>query len=383
MLDSEPAPPWTVCCGRKRGCIEELPEPAPEAQPAVTETTAPLYLRNLWYHALPSDRVKPGRMEGLTLCGEPIVIGRSADGRVFALRNICPHRGIPLSHGRIAADTVECPYHGWRFAPDGRCTAIPSLVPGQALDVAKIRVRTYPCRESQGNIWCFLGDAAPDRDDQPAIPVLPAVCDRGPRIALSLQFPCFVDHAVIGLMDPAHGPFVHQSPLWRSRRSIHEKSKPFGPIPFGFAMRRHPPSRNSFAYKLLGGRPETEISFRLPGIRIEHITTGRYSLVNLTAVTPVGPTETTITHVMYWDVPWLTLAKPVVRRLARTFLDQDRRVVVQQQDGLRHEPSLMLIRDADTQARWYFQLKTEWERAAAEERPFVNPVKECVLRWCS
>ena len=36
-------------------------------------------------------------------------------------------------------ESVECPYHGWRFGTDGACTAIPSLVADQAMDVSRIR----------------------------------------------------------------------------------------------------------------------------------------------------------------------------------------------------------------------------------------------------
>ena len=54
-----------------------------------------------------------------------------------------------------------------------------------------------------------------------------------------------------------------------------------------------------------------------------------------------------------------------------------------QQSGLAFQPSLMLIDDADTQAKWYHRLKNEYGRARAESRPFVNPVKARVLRWRS
>src|ERR1700733_1298469 len=172
-----------------------------------------------------------------------------------------------------------------------------------------------------------------------------------------MNFPCFIDHAVMGLMDPAHGPFVHQSWWWRSRHSIHEKAKPFGPSHLGFTMRRHKPSKNSFGYKILGGAPETEISFQLPGVRIEHIRTGKRVVGNLTCVTPISETETEITHLIYANSPWLKMLSPIVKIFAKRFLKQDRDVVVMQQDGLKYERNLMLIRDADTQARWYQQLK--------------------------
>jgi phenylpropionate dioxygenase-like ring-hydroxylating dioxygenase large terminal subunit len=196
-------------------------------------------------------------------------------------------------------------------------------------------------------------------------------------------FPCYIDHAVIGLMDPAHGPFVHTSWWWRSRKSIHEKAKNFGPSHLGFTMLRHRPSKNSFAYKILGGTPETEIGFQLPGVRIEHIRVGQNVVGNLTCVTPISEVETEITNTIYTTIGWLGFLAPIIGIFARRFLSQDRSVVVMQQDGLKYEQNLLLIRDSDTQARWYQQLKNEYARAQAEERPFHNPVKETVLRWRS
>lgn len=341
-------------------------------------------LRNIWYFALPGSRLARGAMRAKTLLGEPLLLGRRADGSVFALRDICPHRGIPLSKGSFDGREVECRYHGWRFDGAGRCTAIPSLCADQDPGLDRIKVRAYPCREVDGNLWVFMGDRDPPPEgDERDIPRVPEIGGLGPALVETMTFPCFVDHAVIGLMDPAHGPFVHKSWFWRSRSSIHEKAKAFGPVPYGFQMRRHQPSRNSRAYKLVGGTPSTEITFRLPGIRIEHVRTERHALVNLTAVTPVGPQETEVNHLVYWTMPWLSALKPALRPYVRRFLGQDRDVVVEQQEGLRHDPSLMLIRDADTQARWYHQLKNEWVRSEQEGREFRNPVKECVLRWRS
>ena len=52
-------------------------------------------------------------------------------------------------------------------------------------------------------------------------------------------------------------------------------------------------------------------------------------------------------------------------------------------EGLRDEPDLMLINDADVQAKWYYRLKREWQQARAEGRAFENPVDARVLRWQS
>ena len=149
---------------------------------------------------------------------------------------------------------------------------------------------------------------------------------------------------------------------------MHEKSKEFAPSPWGFTMVRHAPSRNSRAYKLLGGTPATEIQFRLPGVRIEHIRAGRHTLCNLTAVTPIDENATEINHAIYWTMPWLTPLRPLLRPFVKAFLGQDRDIVAQQQLGLRHDPPLLLIDDSDTQAKWYYRLKAEYVRARAEGR---------------
>jgi phenylpropionate dioxygenase-like ring-hydroxylating dioxygenase large terminal subunit len=100
-------------------------------------------------------------------------------------------------------------------------------------------------------------------------------------------------------------------------------------------------------------------------------------------VTPISATETEINHAIYWTMPWLTWLKPALAPFVRRFLHQDRDIMEKQQEGLRHKPPLLLINDADTQAKWYYRLKNEYARARAENRPFANPVKPRVLRWRS
>jgi len=338
-------------------------------------------LREAWYYAAPSQTLRRGRVLARMMLGEPVLLGRDRDGAVFALRDICPHRAMPLSAGRFDGAEIECCYHGWRFDTGGRCTAIPSLVEGQGFDLARIAVPRYPAREAQGNVWVFFGD---DPSVAPDIPVLDGFAGAAcPDLVETMRFAAAIDHAVVGLMDPAHGPFVHSAWWWRSRASAHEKSKAFAPAPYGFTMSRHAPSSNSRAYRLLGGAPETEITFRLPSVRIEQIRAGRYAVANLTALTPVDNETTEINHCIYWNAAWLSALRPVLRPYVRAFLRQDRDIMERQQQGLRHRPILALIDDADTQARWYYRLKQEYRRARAEARPFANPVMPTTLRWRS
>jgi phenylpropionate dioxygenase-like ring-hydroxylating dioxygenase large terminal subunit len=337
-------------------------------------------LREAWYYAVPSRRLRRRAMLAKMMLGEPILIGRDTAGVAFALRDPCPHRGMPLSAGRFDGHEVECCYHGWRFDTGGQCTLIPSLVPGQAFTPEHIRVRSYPVREVQGNIWVFFGD---NPTAAPEIPLLDGFDGNAPDLVESVSFAAAIDHAVVGLMDPAHGPFVHRAWWWRSRHSIQHKSKAFAPSSFGFTMSRHAPSANSRAYRLLGGTPETEIAFRLPSVRIEQIRAGHHRVGSLTAITPVDARVTEINHCVYWTIPWLTALKPFLRHYVRAFLHQDRAIMERQQQGLRYDPPLTLIDDADTQAKWYYRLKREYRRARAEGRPFANPVEPRTLEWRS
>lgn len=363
--------------------------PAPALRMSDEDVSDDGFLRDLWYFGAVASELKPGQHLHRQILGEPVLFGRTHDGEAFAMRDICPHRGIILSTGRMVnkdgETTVECPYHGWRFRKDGSCAAIPSLTADQAeaMDVSKIRVRSYPVHEAQGLIWIWFGadpEAAPDLD--PPRLDLP----EGARVKMVERevFNCHVDHAVIGLMDPAHIPYIHRQWWWRTEKSVHEKAKNFGPVERGFSMLPHRPSSNSFAYKILGAKPETEIRFQLPGLRTEYIKVGNSFFTGFTAVTPTTADSTTITIVVYWKHPiFEILPNAILRKAITTFIRQDRDAVNAQQKGLAYDPKLMLIHDADVQAKWYYKLKQAWRKHRQSGEPFVNPVKPATLRWRS
>lgn len=347
------------------------------------------FLTDTWYFAALSSDLRPGKLARYELLGAPVLLGRSNGGRLFALRDICPHRAAPLSAGKFhkepsGVETVECPYHGWRFGQDGACAAIPSLVDDQAMDTTRIRVRPYPVAESQGLVFVWVSsDTRTSAEPTEPPPTFPGVVGGAPKLVDRMEFEAHIDHAVVGLMDPAHGPYVHQQWWWRSKSSQHEKAKRFEPREQGFAMVRHEPSKNSRAYAILGGQPLTEITFRIPGMRWEHVTVGRRQVLSLTCLTPVNDKTTKITQIVWSDHPAFVVLKPFVRWGARTFLRQDGDMVNLQNQGLKYDPSLLWIDDADRQAKWYQQLKREWSASRREGRPFANPVEAATLKWRS
>jgi phenylpropionate dioxygenase-like ring-hydroxylating dioxygenase large terminal subunit len=220
------------------------------------------------------------------------------------------------------------------------------------------------------------------------VPELPKFGGRYRSAHLSSELPCNIDHGIIGLMDPAHGPFVHQAWWWRSRHSIHEKEKHFEPIPQGFRMSAHTPSANSAPYKLLGvyGEPiETTIDFVLPNRRYETIRCGKKWFSSLTTVTPTTPGNSRIDVFAAWNifyaVPFVTT---VAKFFGERFVRQDQVTMVQQAEGLKYNPGLMLIDDADRPAKWYFSLKKARLESEETGRPMQHPIDGPVtLRWRS
>jgi phenylpropionate dioxygenase-like ring-hydroxylating dioxygenase large terminal subunit len=361
-----------------------------------------LMLTGFWYRALPLDRVDRNRLHQAMLLEIPLVVGRDRDGRAFALRDACPHRGMPLHCGRFDGENVECSYHGWQFdAHNGQCQLIPSLTADQKLKVERIYAGSYPCEERDGFIWVYIPDTgppgagftAPEEAPEPApqIDKFEEPSSGKYKLAyLTAEMPVSIDHGIIGLMDPAHGPFVHQAWWWRSRHSIHEKEKHFEPIPNGFRMSAHTPSSNSAPYKLLrlyadADSITTTIDFVLPNLRREIVRAGRYWFSSLTTVTPITRNQCRIDVVAAWNIfRWMPFGAELLKFVFAKFVEQDRRTMELQAEGLRHNPHLMLIDDADRPAKWYFQLKAAHLEAkrtgCGMQHPMNGPV---TLKWRS
>jgi len=69
---------------------------------------------NHWYPALSSHELVEDQVEGVQICGIPIVL-RRANGKVFALKDQCLHRGVRLSEKpmRFNKKTLSCWYYGF------------------------------------------------------------------------------------------------------------------------------------------------------------------------------------------------------------------------------------------------------------------------------
>lgn len=341
------------------------------------------FLRDMWYFAVASSKLKKGKMMPKTMLGEPILLGRDSEGKAFAMRDICPHQAVPLSDGEFDGKHVQCSFHGWKFDTSGTCQEIPSLCSDQSFPVCKIKNPSYVVREVKGAVWVYFGEPTDDLPDVPEAPGLGELLFE--QTTTTLMLPIHIDYAALALIDPAHVPYIHKSWWWRSAKALKEKKKHYVPEGTGWTAVKHKPSAHSIVYKMFGKYIEDEFSFRLPGCRREYLTfNGRTLLAGISCLTPIDETHTELNHTTYWTLPGTKFLEPMVTYFVTEFLGQDKTVAERQEGCLKHKPKLIpTIKDAGTPGAWYLRLKKEWSDSRRQKRPFANPVPDTFLRWKS
>ena len=126
--------------------------PAPALQPPPVES----------FPAHPATWYLFGRSQALTqpvskrMLARQLVAFRTADGQAVVMAASCSHMGADLGCGRVEGRQIVCPFHGWRYGPDGTCTSIP----GTQEIPAFARQKTYPTVERNGYVFFFNGRTA-------------------------------------------------------------------------------------------------------------------------------------------------------------------------------------------------------------------------------
>jgi phenylpropionate dioxygenase-like ring-hydroxylating dioxygenase large terminal subunit len=115
-----------------------------------------MFIRNNWYVAAWPQELNNEKPISRTLLNEQVVMYRQSDGTPVALEDRCCHRGLPLSHGEVVGDRIQCGYHGLQYNGGGACVK----VPGQDLIPKSAKVRSYPLVERDQVIWIWMGDPA-------------------------------------------------------------------------------------------------------------------------------------------------------------------------------------------------------------------------------
>ncbi|MPM82741.1 Methylxanthine N1-demethylase NdmA [bioreactor metagenome] len=160
----------------------------------------------LWHPVAQSHEVVKDAPLSVTLLDQAVVLWRGDDDVAQAFVDRCPHRGARLSMGRVENGHLECPYHGWQFAPGGQCVKVPA-VPG-FVPPATQRVKAFEVQEAYGLVWVRMENAeAPD-----ALPAFAAEADAHLRKVncgpydVAASAPRIIEN----FLDMSHFGFVHE-----------------------------------------------------------------------------------------------------------------------------------------------------------------------------
>ncbi|ROT44047.1 aromatic ring-hydroxylating dioxygenase subunit alpha [Pusillimonas sp. NJUB218] len=166
------------------------------------------YVLNTWYPIAWSRDITQSLAQR-RIVEKDVVMYRNTQGKVVAQLDICPHRMLPLSHGKLKGDVIQCGYHGMEFDCSGKCVRIP----GQDKIPAGAKVTTYPTHEHMGLVWIWMGDA--DKADPAKVYDLPQYHDPAWQAVEgdALRIECNYLNLCDNLCDPSHVSFVHLTTL--------------------------------------------------------------------------------------------------------------------------------------------------------------------------
>src|SRR6201987_5571415 len=267
-----------------------------------------MFLRNYWYVAA-TDAEISRKPVGHMILGDPIVLFRAEDGTPVAFEDRCPHRHLPLSMGKLGGDTLQCLYHGLRFARDGHCV----YIPGQEQIPQGAKVRCYPVVERYHWIWIWMGD--------PALADAAAITDfhwldepnwgaKGAQLHGDGPWPPSLDN----LRDLTHLAFVHDTTIGNLALAEHAKVKvartPDGVVVTRWIIDQEPPPTfkkvgdfqgNVARWKIIDSTPPAYLRLDVGATPTgtgapEGRRVGGISMRNLNAITP----ETDTTSHYFW-----------------------------------------------------------------------------------
>jgi phenylpropionate dioxygenase-like ring-hydroxylating dioxygenase large terminal subunit len=288
------------------------------------------------------------------LLGRNLVLFRSGE-RVAVFKDRCPHRGVPLSRGVVRDGTIACPYHGWRFGPDGHCVDVPG-----ARACPEVSASTVAVKIAAGLVWVSLAD------NPLAFPVLPDAMD---NTALD-RFWWELAPSDAGLLDalenhldPAHPHHVHpwlvRSPHRRKLVEVDVRCGPWGAEAIYVEQRRNV----ALLSGVLEGRRARSIGRLWPPsigeVRLESERGGMLSISVVFAPEDEGRTR-----------PWAHFATPkgylpawLKRDVLKAFhwpvLQQDRRMLRLQQEARTGEPYRTGPLDVLSHAIWAHANRSE------------------------
>jgi phenylpropionate dioxygenase-like ring-hydroxylating dioxygenase large terminal subunit len=235
---------------------------------------------NQWTAIAPSSELQSARPLGLVVAGERVVLFRDASGVAHALIDVCPHRGVALSLGKVQNGCLICPFHGWRFEGDGAVAHVP-WSPDAKRDT--LSAKSLPLVEASDLLWLYTAVGAMPADGPP---IPEEMQRRDLRLTgFAVNWATHWTRAMENMLDWPHLPFVHRGTIGRGMRGPAET----GRMDIAFEEK----SWGAATTIAINGTPQAGgLDYRFPNMMVLHIPIPWRTLKLMVACVPTDTGQT-------------------------------------------------------------------------------------------
>jgi phenylpropionate dioxygenase-like ring-hydroxylating dioxygenase large terminal subunit len=290
-------------------------------------------LNSYWYIACQSQELGKKPL-ATTILQQPIVLFRTADNKAIALEDRCSHRNAPLSQGKIIENSLQCPYHGWRYAPDGQVIDIPAFPQTHPIP-AHVCVKHYYCIEQDGFVWVCLSEK-PARDRPLDFPFLSQ--PGWTTFRMKTRFKAAVETCLENFLDCPHATYVHRfwfrSPQGKTIKAL-VKTLPDGAVAEYFQE----PREDALVWWLLTKQKSqmkhTDRFIAPATSRVDYIFNDSRHYIITSSCTPISDVETEVYTVISFKFPVIGwLIRLLFEPLSRLIIAQDVKILNLQQANI-------------------------------------------------
>lgn len=268
------------------------------SDPAVLDAEQRAIFARTWQLVGRAEQVgEPGAYFTAKVANEPLLVVRGSDGVLRALSNVCRHRAGPVAKGEGKRPVLQCGYHGWTYALDGRLLTTPEFDGIECFDRSAVSLPRFQVAEWNELIFVNLDPAAPPLTD-----FLGDLASRlakrnyaGYRLAatkewlLDCNWKVYVDNYLEGY----HIPIVHPS-LFRELDYPRYRTE----TRRNYSI-QHAPLRKPERIRTTAGDDEAEYFWVYPNLML-NVYPDNFS-TNL--IVPLGPTRTLTLFEWYFHNP--------------------------------------------------------------------------------
>jgi len=293
-----------------------------------------------WYVIAKSTQIQPGGHMAVKALSRDLVLWRGADGALRCTEDYCPHRGAPLSHGKVKGCNLACAYHGIEMDGEGVVVKVPALK-DCAMEGRK-EIDSYVVEEHAGGVFAYFPSAEQPDPIPLDLPYELADEDYAKFVTTSLWGANY-RYAIENIADPMHGPHLHGDTFTLSGGSTEDRVK-LTNVEHGFTVERVAQQGENFDWAEIiveNGTPHCRVNIPYPAAGGPG---GMMRVVNF--LTPVDETNC---RIFFWRCRkvqglerevWRFMFRTIFEPLHWYVLEQDRVILAAMRPDARERERL-------------------------------------------